>query len=309
MNLVDEKNRLRILRELLQHRFQPLLEIAAVLRAREQRAHVERIHLKLTQQLGDVAFVQAPRKPFGNGRLADTCFADQQRIVLATAAQHLDHALQLVRTTDQRIDLAVLGEMIEVDRIGIERALRFAGAFAFFFRFGRFFLLVLRTLGDPMRDVVDHVEASHAALVQEVNRVRLLLAEDRNQHVRTRHFFLARRLDVENCALNHALETLRGLRIGVRVSREARRMFADEIGEHTAQFFEIDSAGFEHFGCRRVVQHREQQVLDGDELVLFLPRFHEGHVQRDFQFLRNHDASSTCQTPAGNHFRRQRLNA
>ena len=83
---------------------------------------------------------------------------------------------------------------------------------------------------------------------------------------------------MENCALDHALEALRRLRIGVGVGREARRMFTDEIGEHTAQFFEIDSAGFEHFGCRRVVQHREQEVLDGDELVLLLPRFHEGHV-------------------------------
>ena len=139
-------------------------------------------------------------------------------------------------------------------------------------------MLVLRALGDPMRDVVDHVEPRHAALIQEINGVRFLLAEDRNQHVRAGHLLLARRLHMENCALDHTLETLCRLGVGVRMRRQARCMFADEIGEHTAQFFEIDSAGFEHFGCRRVVQHREQQMLDGDELVLFLPRFHEGHV-------------------------------
>jgi hypothetical protein len=32
-------------------------------------------------------------------------------------------------------------------------------------------------------------------------------------------------------------------------------------------------------------------MLDGDELVLLLPRLDEGHVEGDFQFLRNHLAS------------------
>ena len=45
VDLVDEQDRLRVLGELLQHRLQALLEIAAVLGAGEQRAHVERIHL------------------------------------------------------------------------------------------------------------------------------------------------------------------------------------------------------------------------------------------------------------------------
>ena len=45
VDLVDEQDRLRIVGELLQHGLQPLLEIAAVLGAGEQRAHVERVHL------------------------------------------------------------------------------------------------------------------------------------------------------------------------------------------------------------------------------------------------------------------------
>jgi hypothetical protein len=32
-------------------------------------------------------------------------------------------------------------------------------------------------------------------------------------------------------------------------------------------------------------------VLHGDELVALLTRFHEGHVEADFQFLGNHDYS------------------
>jgi hypothetical protein len=40
-----------------------------------------------------------------------------------------------------------------------------------------------------------------------------------------------------------------------------------------------------------VVQQRQQQVLDGDELVALLARLDERHVQADFKFLRNHAAS------------------
>jgi hypothetical protein len=43
VQLVDEKNDLTfLLREIVQHGLQPLLELAAKFRARDQRSHVER---------------------------------------------------------------------------------------------------------------------------------------------------------------------------------------------------------------------------------------------------------------------------
>ena len=69
---------------------------------------------------------------------------------------------------------------------------------------------------------------------------------------------------------------------------EPRRVLADEVGEHAAQLVEVDAAGLQHLGGRRVVEHREQQVLDGDELVLLLPGLDKSHVEGDFQFLRDH---------------------
>ena len=41
-----------------------------------------------------------------------------------------------------------------------------------------------------------------------------------------------------------------------------------------------------------VAQQREQQVLDGDELMPLLPGLDEGHVQADFKLLRDHRSSS-----------------
>jgi len=40
-------------------------------------------------------------------------------------------------------------------------------------------------------------------------------------------------------------------------------------------------------------------MLDGDELMAFLPRFDKGHVQADFKFLRNHSVFL--------HYARQRM--
>jgi hypothetical protein len=49
----------------------------------------------------------------------------------------------------------------------------------------------LRALADAVRNVVDDVQARDAALVQEIDGVRFLLAEDRHQHVRAGDFLLA----------------------------------------------------------------------------------------------------------------------
>jgi hypothetical protein len=53
-------------------------------------------------------------------------------------------------------------------------------------------------LGDAVRDVVDDVEARHALLVQEIDGVRILLAEDRDQHVGAGDFLLAGGLHVQD---------------------------------------------------------------------------------------------------------------
>ena len=105
---------------------------------------------------------------------------------------------------------------------------------------------------------------------------------------------------MQDRALDHTLESLRGLRVGIRVRVPSRGVCSlDEVGQHAAQFIEIDAAGLQHFGRRRVVEHREQQVLDRDELVLLLPGLHERHVEGDFQFLRNHRPSFILSEPPG----------
>ena len=114
MDLVDEQDRAGLLLQLREHGLQALLEIAAVLGAGDQRAQVERVDHRVGQHFGHVALDDALGQAFGERGLAHAGFADVERVVLAAAAQHLDGALDFVGAADQRVDLAVARELVEV---------------------------------------------------------------------------------------------------------------------------------------------------------------------------------------------------
>ena len=93
---------------------------------------------------------------------------------------------------------------------------------------------------------------------------------------------------MQDGALDHALEAERGLRVDLAVGGDARRLLGDVLRQVLAQLVHVGAAGAQHLGRGRVVQQREQQVLDGDELVALLARLDERHVQADFEFLGDH---------------------
>ena len=207
VDLVDEQDRARIVLDLLHHRLEPLLEIAAIARAGQQRAHVEREDGGVLQHLGHFALDDLARQAFGDRRLADAGVADEQRIVLLAAAEHLDGAQHLRLAADQRIDLAVARLLVEVDAIGVERVLAGLPLLAL----GGLVLVDaahvagLRhagPLGDAVADVLDRVEAGHLLLLQEIGGVALALGEDRNEHVGARDFLAAGGLHVHDGALD-----------------------------------------------------------------------------------------------------------
>ena len=121
VDLVDEHDRAGIGLDLLDHLLEPLLEVAAIARAGEQRAHVEREDGGVLEHVRHFAVDDAARQTFGDRGLADAGIADEQRIVLLPAAQHLDGAADLGVAADQRIDLALARLLVEVDAIGVER--------------------------------------------------------------------------------------------------------------------------------------------------------------------------------------------
>ena len=115
VQLVDEEDDLAgRVRDLLEHGLEPLLELAAVLRAGEQRTDVERPDALALQRLGDVAGDDPLREALDDRGLADAGLADQHGVVLRPAREHLDHAADLLVAADDRVELPALGGLGEV---------------------------------------------------------------------------------------------------------------------------------------------------------------------------------------------------
>ena len=189
---------------------EPLLELAAVLRAREQRADVERPDALALQALGHVARDDALREPLDDRGLADAGLADQHRVVLRPAREDLDDAADLLVAADDRIELAGLRERGQVAPVLLER--------------------LVRALGILRRDLLP---AAHVLqrLEQRVARDDL----EREQEVLDRDELVSERAHLVERAVEHAAEAGRRLRLRVaardrRLLREARLGLGAKLG-------------------------------------------------------------------------------
>src|SRR3984893_16005866 len=114
-DLIDEQDRAGLCLELGQHRLESLLEIPAIARSREQRAHVERVDRRAQQHLGDLTLDDTTGQPFGNRCFPDPRLADVERIVLGPSAQYLNRTLDFSFAPDQRIDPTAFRFLVEID--------------------------------------------------------------------------------------------------------------------------------------------------------------------------------------------------
>ncbi len=221
VDLVDEQHRVGDLLQRSDHALQALLEITAVLGAGNQRAQVQRVDHRIGQYFRHLAVDDALGQAFGNGSLAHAGLAHVQRIVLAAAAQDLDGPFDLVTTTNQRVDTAGLGRLVEVAGElgqGIALALALHALRTAFPIQRRGHVGVIATvLAHAVGQVIDHVQPGHILLVEVIDRVGLLLAKDRHQHVGTGDLLLSRGLHVIDRPLQHPLEAQGGLGIAAVV--------------------------------------------------------------------------------------------
>jgi hypothetical protein len=117
VDLVDEQDHAPAPRDLLEQALDALLQLAAVASAGQQAPHVERAHRVVGQVLGHVSGGDALGQSLDDGGLAHARLADQERVVLAPPAQHVDQLADLRLAPDDRVELAVAGQAGEIDRV------------------------------------------------------------------------------------------------------------------------------------------------------------------------------------------------
>jgi hypothetical protein len=114
VELVDEQDDVAALLDLLHDLLQPLLELAAVLRAGDEGGEVEAVDLLALEDLGHLVRGDPLREAFDDRRLADARLADQHRVVLLAAREDLHDPLDLGLAADDRVELALLRLLREV---------------------------------------------------------------------------------------------------------------------------------------------------------------------------------------------------
>jgi len=137
-------------------------------------------------------------------------------------------------------------------------------------------------------DEIDHVQTGDVLLIEQVDGLGVLLAEQGHQHIGAADLLLAGGLDMEDGPLQDALEAQRRLGLTVGIRRQQGRGLVDEGADLPAQPIRVQAAGAQHPGRRRVVQQRQQQVLHGHVLVVFAAGLFEGLVQREFELFAKH---------------------
>ena len=108
---------------------------------------------------GHVLIDDAPGEPFDDGGLADAGLADEHRIVLGAARQHLNDAADLFVAADDRIELAAARELGEVAAVLLERLV---------FRFGILIGDALRP--SHLREHLENAILRDAVLLQDARR-------------------------------------------------------------------------------------------------------------------------------------------
>ncbi len=110
VELVDEEDDLAVgVHDLLEDGLEAVLELAAILGAGDEGAHVERDEPAAFEDFGHITRGDALGEALGHRGLADPGFADEHRVVLGPPGEDLHDAADLLVATDDRIELCRCG--------------------------------------------------------------------------------------------------------------------------------------------------------------------------------------------------------
>jgi hypothetical protein len=264
MHLVDEQDdRAGGGLDLVENGLQALLELAAIFRAGDQRAHVERHQLLVLQALRHVAIDDAQGEAFGDGGLADAGFADQDGLFLVRR----DRTWMVRRISSSRpITGSSLPSRIggQVAGVFLQRVIGLFGAGA--------------VGGAALADIVDRlVEPGRrdAGLGEDVGRLRRFFHRQREQQALDGDIGVAglggdflRRVHDLGERLGHVELAVAALHLGLGVERgldaetDFARLAAGALDQRRGKAFRIVDQDFQNvFGRELLVILPESESL------------------------------------------------
>ena len=271
VQLVDEEDDVAPLGDLLHDLLEPLLELAAVLRAGDQGGQVERVDLLVAQQLGHLVGADALGEALDDGGLADAGLADQHRVVLGAAREDLHHALDLVLAPDDRVELALGGQLRQVAPELVEQLRRLLGLAGGTGRRGLTAAAAARAraapgAGEHADDLVADLLGVGVEVEQDARRDTLVLAHEAEQDVLGADVVVAER---ERLA-QRQLEDLLGTRGERDLARRDLIALADDARHLGTHLLDRDFEGIEYARGETFLfaQQPEQDVLRADVVVL-----------------------------------------
>ncbi len=291
VDLVDEQDDVAAGADLLEDLLQPLLEVTAVAAAGDQRAEVEGVELLVLEGLGHLALDDVLGQALDDGGLADAGLADEDRVVLGAAGQHLHDPLDLLLATDDRVELALAGslgqvsaELVEHQRACGSALLLHAGSGT---GAGAFLALVA---GDELDDLLAHAVEVGTQLDEHLRCDALALADEAEQDVLGADVVVA---ELKRLAQAQLEDLLRPRREG-DVAGGRLLALADDLLNLLADRLQRDAEALQSLGgdAFTLVDEAEQDVLRADVVVVeharFLLRKHDhpaGTVGEPFKHL------------------------
>ena len=122
MQLVYEKNDLPVaVFYIIQHRFQPFLELTPVFRTGHQCPHIQGKNLLIFQPLRHITSDDTLGQPFRNRRLTHTRLSDQHRVVLRFPGKDADHIANFIISANDRIELLIPGPFHQILPVFLQR--------------------------------------------------------------------------------------------------------------------------------------------------------------------------------------------
>src|SRR6185437_2856048 len=254
------------LADLLHDLLQPLLELAAVLGAGDEGGQVEGVDLLVLKQLRHLVGGDPLGEALDDGGLADARLADQHRVVLRPARQDLHHALDLVHAADDRVELALGGEL---GQVAAELVEQLGALLALLGRTGTCALAATRA-GEHPDDLVSDPLGVGVEVEQDPGGNALVLADEAEQDVLGADVVVA---EGQRFAQRELQDLLRARRERDLAGRDLVAL-ADDPRDLRSHFLHRDVERLEY--PRRealfLTEQPEQDVLGADVVVLERPR-------------------------------------